>query len=100
MLLSDGGVLNSMKCVICGVSVDFREDMTSLDGWAPFFFEGDEPHGPICPDCCDGLLKENPDGDLVLRDEYRGKISYLYELDEEDEEDYEIEEVMLGYILN
>lgn len=90
-----------MRCVICGVSIDVDGDVTALDGWEPFFFEGDDPHGPVCPDCCDGLLQETPDGDLVLKEEFRGKISYLYEMDEEEDEDeYEIEEVMLGYILN
>lgn len=89
-----------MRCVICGVSFDSTETPTDFDGWVPFFFEGEEPHGPACPDCCDGLLLESPDGDIVLKEEYRGKISYLYEFDDEDDDIYEIEEVMLGYILN
>ncbi len=89
-----------MKCVICGISVDTIDDLPSLDGWVPFFFEGEEPHGPVCPDCRDGLLWQTSEGDLVLKEEYRGKISYLYDFDEEDQEDYEIQEVMLGYILN
>jgi hypothetical protein len=89
-----------MKCVICGVSVEFLEETVDLSGWTPFFFEGDEPHGPACPGCRAGLLRELPDGDFVLKEEYRGKVSYLYEFDEENDDLYEVEEVMLGYILN
>ena len=89
-----------MRCVICGVCAGSPESPADLSGWAPFFFEGDEPHGPACPDCCDGLLAESPDGDLVVRDEYLGKICYCYEFDEEDDDIYEIQEVVLGYILN
>ena len=92
--------MNNMKCVICGVSVGSVESQLDIEDWGPFFFEGEDPHGPVCPDCCDSLLMESPEGDLFLKDEFRGKISYLYEFDFENDDCCEIQEVMLGYILN
>lgn len=89
-----------MKCVICSVSVGSPENPLDIEGWEPFFFEGEDPHGPACPDCRDGLLMESPEGDLFLKEEFRGKISYIDEFDPENEDCYEIREVMLGYILN
>jgi len=87
-----------MKCVICGASIESVTEALELE-WAPCFFEGDDLHGPACPDCCETLLLVSEDGDFELRDEFRGKIIYEEDFPEEDD-DLEWEEFSLGFILN
>jgi len=92
--------LKNMKCVICGLSIGAPEDPLDLEGWVPFFFEGEDPHGPACPYCSEGLLTETTEETFTLREEYRGKVSYPHDFVEENYEHLQVEEIMLGYILN
>ena len=90
-----------VKCAICGIEVESIEEAIQAN-WTPGFFEYDEEHGPACPSCSEHLLDMADDGVLEVRSEYRGKIIYLEEpLEEEPEdEDYDFEDVFLGFILN
>lgn len=85
-----------MKCTICGISVDSIDDAID-QGWVPFFYEGDEQHGPACADCCDSLLRTCDGGGVEVRDEFRGKIIYN---DEEEPDDEPEEQLFMGLIFN
>ena len=90
-----------MKCVICGIPLPMDSlDESSDQDWVPFFYEGDEQHGPVCTDCTCSLMETSEYGDLVVKPEFRGKLSYQDGLSEDEEDRYEVEEVLLGFILN
>ena len=86
-----------MKCAICGISIHSVEQMIEQD-WISSFFDGDEEHGPLCPSCKNTLLHMAPDGEFELKEEFRGKIVYHDQvvIPEEDQ----MEEIVLGFILN
>lgn len=83
-----------IRCAICGVSVSSVDEALDLD-WAPFFYEGNDQHGPACVDCSNVLMKMDEFGEMEVREEYRGKIFYL---DEPLEETGEY--VFMGMIYN
>jgi hypothetical protein len=65
-----------MKCAICGIEVDSIAEAID-EGWIPYVWEGDqEKEGPYCGSCCEILIQVNEDGEYVVREEYRGKITY------------------------
>ena len=64
-----------MKCVICGIEVESIEDAID-QGWVPYFYDGQIEYGPACSECSDALLKIDEDGEMELKEQYRGKISY------------------------
>jgi hypothetical protein len=70
--------------------------------WVSGFYEYDAEHGPACPSCSERLLRMAEDGEFELLEEYRGKIVYLEEAEEEppDCPDCPMEDVFLGFILN
>ena len=85
-----------MKCTICGITIDLT-DGTPNEDWVPYFFEGDEEHGPACSDCSRTLFQKGNDGEMEVQARYRGKIIYQDEpFEDEDPEDY----VLMGMILN
>ena len=84
-----------MKCAICGISIDLTDGAINQD-WIPFFYEGDEEHGPVCFSCSEQLIRMGKDGEFELKDEYRGKITYL----EENYEEHDMIALDLGVILN
>ena len=64
-----------MKCVICGIEVKSIQDAID-QGWVPYFHDGQIEYGPACSECSDALLKIDEDGEMELKEQYRGKISY------------------------
>lgn len=65
-----------MRCAICGISVNSIEEAIDRN-WAISFFEGDIFHGPACSDCYKELLQIRDDGEVQVKEAYRGKIMYL-----------------------
>jgi hypothetical protein len=65
-----------MKCAICGMQID-TIDQAVDQGWIPYFVEGDEEHEVACPACTYGLLREGEEGKMEVKEEYRGKLTYL-----------------------
>jgi len=65
-----------MKCAICGIEVDSIDEAID-DGWIPYIWEGDqEKEGPYCGACSEILIQVNEEGEYVVKEEYRGKITY------------------------
>jgi hypothetical protein len=64
-----------MKCVICGMEVESIE-YAIHQGWVPYFYDDQNERGPACSECSEALLKIDEDGDLELKEQYQGKISY------------------------
>lgn len=86
-----------MKCTVCGSSIDPVEEIVD-DDWIFYFFDGEDEHGPLCPSCSDLILSTAQDGEYEVKKEYRGKIVYNDQLDHDDEG--QLDEVVLGFILN
>jgi hypothetical protein len=65
-----------MKCAICGIEIDSVED--GIDqGWIPYVWEGDHTkEGPFCPSCSETLFQIDEVGEYVVKEKYRGKITY------------------------
>jgi len=64
-----------MKCDICGMTVDTIQEAIDLD-WIPYFYEDKIEHGPVCCSCAEKSICVGEDGELELKEEYRGKITY------------------------
>ena len=64
-----------MKCVICGIEVKSIQDAID-QGWVPYFYDGQIEYGPACSECSEALLKIDEDGEMELKEQYQGKISY------------------------
>jgi hypothetical protein len=95
-LYDPGGRRMIMKCAICGMTVGLADERVDHD-WIPFFYEGDEGHGPACAGCCESLLQIGEDGEMEVRAYFRGKIAYQ---DEPEEEDDDYEYLLMGMIFN
>ena len=80
-----------MKCAICGIEIESIEEGIE-GGLIPYFFEGETEHEFACPGCSEIFLELGEDGEMEVREEYRGKIKYL---DEKVKEDL-VMEVMLN----
>ena len=80
-----------MKCAICGMEIESMEEAIE-EGWIPFFFEEETEHEFACPGCSEVFLETGEDGEMEVKEEYRGKIKYL---DEKLKEDWVLE-VMLN----
>ena len=65
-----------MKCAICGIEVDSIDEAIN-EGWIPSVWEGDqEEEGPFCGSCSETLIQVDKEGEFVVKEEYRGKITY------------------------
>ena len=64
-----------MKCSICGISVDSVEQAIN-NGWIPYFYEGDQEHEFACDGCSETLLKLGKDGEMEVKEEFRGKVMF------------------------
>jgi hypothetical protein len=64
-----------MECVICGIEVKSIEDAID-QGWVPYFYDGQIESGPACSECSEALLGIDENGELELKEQYQGKISY------------------------
>jgi len=80
-----------MKCAICGIEIDSIDEAIK-EGWIPFFFEEETEHEFSCPGCSEIFLEVGEDGEMEVKEEYKGKIKYL---DEKLKEDL-VMEVMLN----
>lgn len=67
-----------MRCAICGLQID-SIDHAIEQGWTPYFYEGTELHDVACPSCTETLLRNGDDGEVQVKDDYRGKLRYLGE---------------------
>ncbi len=76
-----------MKCAICGITVETIDDAVE-GGWTPCFFDGDQEHEVACPSCTETLLQMGRDGEMEVKDEYRGKLRYLVETGGETRQDH------------
>jgi len=61
---------------ICGMAIDSIDEARE-QGWIPYFYEGQKEHGPVCPYCSEKLICKGEDGEMEVKEEYRGKITYL-----------------------
>ncbi|HIJ19492.1 MAG TPA: hypothetical protein HPP58_00440 [Deltaproteobacteria bacterium] len=64
-----------MTCVICGIEIDSIEDAMD-QGWIPYFYENEIERGPACSECSEALLQMDEDGEMELKERYRGKVQY------------------------
>lgn len=49
------------------------------EGWIPYFYEGEEEHGPVCPVCTEKFLEIGDDEEWQLKENYRiykGNLEY------------------------
>jgi len=76
-----------MRCAICGMEID-SVDETVEEGWTPYFYDGETEHEVACPACTQTLLQEGKDGELEVKQEFRGKLKYLDETGDEAWQDY------------
>jgi hypothetical protein len=79
-----------MKCARCGIEINSIDEAIE-QGWIPYFYEGETEHEFACPGCSESFLQLGEDGEMEVKEEYRGKIVYQ---DEERKEDL-VMEVML-----
>ena len=64
-----------MKCSICGISVDSVDEAIN-NGWVPYFYEGDQEHEFACDGCSESLLELGKDGEMQVKEEFRGKVMF------------------------
>jgi hypothetical protein len=76
-----------MRCAICGIRIDSVDEAVE-EGWVPYFYDGETEHEVACPACTQALLQEGKDGELEVKDEFRGKLRYLDESGEEAWQDH------------
>ncbi len=84
-----------MICVICGIELDSIDEAVDK-GWIPYFYENQIERGPACPNCSEALLEIDENGDIELKERFRGKIGYKNDPFDEVEEEVVLECVALG----
>jgi len=65
-----------MKCSICGIQIDSVDEAVE-ERWTPYFHDGKTEHEVACLACTQALLQEGEDGELEVKEEYRGKVQYM-----------------------
>ena len=80
-----------MRCAICGIEIESIEEAIK-EAWIPYFFEEETEHEFACHGCSEVFLELGEDGEMEVKEEYKGKIKYL---DEKVKEDL-VMEVMLN----
>lgn len=83
-----------MKCTICLTEVETREQAIN-EGWQPYFYEGEQEHGPACPSCSDQVLVQGTDGEIEFKEDYEGKMTYS-DGDYSDKDDMDDERILVG----
>jgi len=63
---------------ICGLELDSVDEAVE-QGWIPYFYEGETANEFACPGCSEVFLEPGKDGEMEVKAEYRGKITYLDE---------------------
>lgn len=67
-----------MNCAICGIQIDSVDEAVE-QGWTPSFCDGNREHEVACPTCSEALLRQGDDGEIEVKEEFRGKLKYLDE---------------------
>jgi hypothetical protein len=76
-----------MNCAICGIQIDSVEEAVE-QGWTPYFFDGHQEHEVACPSYSETLLQMGKDGEVEVKEEYRWKLKYLDESEDEAWQDH------------
>jgi len=76
-----------MRGSICGIQIDSVDEAIE-EGWCPYSYDGETEHEVACPACTQALLQEGKDGELEVKEEFRGKLKYLDESGEESWQDH------------
>jgi len=76
-----------MRCAICGIRIA-SVDEAAEQGWTPYFYDGGTEHEVACPACTQALLQESRDGEMEVKEEFRGKVRYLDESGDENWQDH------------
>ena len=71
-----------MRCSICGIQIGSVDEAIE-EGWTPYFYDGTQMHDVACPSCSQTLLRQGDDGELEVKEEFRGKLKYLDERGDE-----------------
>ncbi len=71
-----------MRCSICGIQIDSVDEAVE-EGWTPYFYDGEFEHEVVCPASTQALLQEGIDGEMEVKEEFRGKLKYLDESGDE-----------------
>ena len=71
-----------MRCAICGIRIATVDEAVE-EGWIPYFYDGQTEHEVACPDCTQALLRDGKDGEMEVKEEFRGKLKYLDETGDE-----------------
>lgn len=89
-----------MRCAICGITVDSVEEAID-QGWIPYFYDGEKEHEPACPGCSVSLLQLGEDGEMEVKEKYRGKIKYHSgDFIDEEQEEHRTVGIVLEYCEN
>ena len=86
-----------MKCSICGIQIDSVDDAVE-QGWTPYFYDGETEREVACPACTQALLQDGKDGEMEVKEEFRGKLKYLDESGDEIWQDHS--EVVMAVLEN
>jgi hypothetical protein len=76
-----------MICSICGSQVDSIDEAVEK-GWTPYFYEGTDLHDAACPSCTEMLLRQGERGEMEVKENFRGKLRYLDERQDEALQDH------------
>jgi hypothetical protein len=71
-----------MRCAICGIRIDSVDEAIE-EGWCPYFYDNETEHEVACPACTHALLQEGKDGESEVKEEYRGRLRYPDESEDE-----------------
>jgi len=86
-----------MRCAICGIQIDSVDEAID-EGWTPYFYDSQTEHEVACPSCSQTLLRQGDDGELEVREEFRGKLKYPDESGDEAWQDHS--EVVMAVLEN
>jgi len=76
-----------MRCSICGIQIDSVGEAVE-NGWMPYFYDGETEHEVACPACTQALLQDGKDCEMEVKEEFRGKLKYLDESEDEAWQDH------------
>ena len=76
-----------MRYAICGIQIDSVDEAVE-EGWVPYFYDGETEHEFACPGCAETFLYQGEDGEMEVKEEFRGKLKYLDESGEEAWQDH------------
>jgi len=70
-----------MRCAICEIAVETIDEAVT-GGWTPYFYDGRTEHEVACPACTKALLQEGKDGEMEVKEQYRGRVVLPKETEE------------------